>query len=446
MPSQYNAQLDSWLLNILDISDDIRPNIAKYEFVFRDGAILDNMGNSARVIKFKTYWFGTQANLDVVQRSPTYLQHKAFLADITDSTKAYHTLTHPKYGVIKGQIGNSIGIYHDDTQNYVTIDIEFIEDGIILNGSKINNFAIDKAVNTSQLSLLNGQLAKTSSTLTSSGLSEVLGKAIDFSKTIQSQLSGISTKALNFCKEADKVTGTISSFLNNVTQPINTLTNAVNYASDVPSKIVQTVQKACDRIIANEQAISKAPATAVNNMVSSVQSLATSITGSLTSGNQYNTLWSNVILSIGAGAVAQASAAAMMQDQTNRENQKAIESLKTFDDNGQRISSTVSVIDTMSQTDLENMLYVQRGLAQDAIEVDRDQPDLKNQCSLLIRFLDSIKLLKTQIVTMKVTNMPIHTLCLQLGLSYQAADRILKLNPQITNPTFVDGVIKVYTQ
>ena len=41
---------------------------------------------------------------------------------------------------------------------------------------------------------------------------------------------------------------------------------------------------------------------------------------------------------------------------------------------------------------------------------------------------------------------PLHVICMQLKLPYQYAERILAINPQIENPSYVEGVINVYSR
>jgi prophage DNA circulation protein len=71
--------------------------------------------------------------------------------------------------------------------------------------------------------------------------------------------------------------------------------------------------------------------------------------------------------------------------------------------------------------------------------------ELVTMASTLALFVDTIKLKKRTVTTVTVNDMPLQVLLLQLGLPYNAFDRVLALNPQITCPSFITGDVKVYT-
>jgi hypothetical protein len=108
----FTAMLDYWTLNILDISDS---------------AELQDIGARARYIRFRSYWFNNIAE----GTTTTYEQHFDFVnwlglsqRDASGQVKKL-TFIHPKYGTIIGYVEN-FTIVHDDTQDYCSIDIDFV--------------------------------------------------------------------------------------------------------------------------------------------------------------------------------------------------------------------------------------------------------------------------------------------------------------------------------
>ena len=80
---KFEAKLDDFVLEMENIEDSIEKAIAKYEFPFRDGALLEDMGQKARVIKLRCYWY-----------EETYEVHKDFIKHL-DKTKVFELL-HPQ--------------------------------------------------------------------------------------------------------------------------------------------------------------------------------------------------------------------------------------------------------------------------------------------------------------------------------------------------------------
>jgi hypothetical protein len=108
----------------------------------------------------------------------------------------------------------------------------------------------------------------------------------------------------------------------------------------------------------------------------------------------------------------------------------------------------------MTANDLEAFLYIIRDSNETlikgdetlGIDEDRDNPYLSLMSNALSTYVNTVKLNRLQQKAMVVNNIPIHMLCMNLGLSYQAAGRILGLNKQITNPTFMNGTVQVYVK
>jgi prophage DNA circulation protein len=152
-------------------------------------------------------------------------------------------------------------------------------------------------------------------------------------------------------------------------------------------------------------------------------------------------------LTVVAGSVAWQAGLLFAADEINRAAAARLEQTQSFDVKGNRVNSVIAP-DVMSVNDIESILYTTRQLIQRAILVNReaneDTTDLANMAAALVTFVNSIKLTRRLIKTITVSNIPMHVLATQLGLDYNAADRVLKLNPQIKCPNFCEGELQVY--
>jgi prophage DNA circulation protein len=450
MPSPYKVKLDSYLLNILDITDSIAPAIASHEFLGLDGAFLQNMGNRPRTIRFKCYFFGTASAAAISnpnEKQPYYENHRGFLNQITDSS-IDHVFIHPKYGTVSGVVTNTT-ITHDDTQQYVAIDIELTEQGIKGKSTGRKDFDVDLATQQQYLKQINNQLGAASGNIQQSGFATMLGQVVDKAQPITNQLKGLSNKARGYAKEVDRVVGIVNTFASQITQPISSLEATINYANDVPSTIIQSVQRCSERIQAMTALTATSPVRLIRatNQASDdlCASLTTGVSNSTTgAGNQYTQFFVNIIRGHMAGRTAYQLGIMFKQDQNNRSQQQQRDKLRSFDVNGTRTVTGTSP-DTMSRQEIEEALAAVRLAIQTAITADRDSAqDLKDLANTLVIYADQVKLLSQQITTLTVSNQPMHVICMALGQTYQTAERFLKLNPQIKNPNFVDGTISVY--
>jgi hypothetical protein len=154
---RYEARIDDFNLEMETIEDTIEKSLAKYEFPFRDGALIEDMGQKARVIKIRCYWY-----------EETYETHKDFVKHL--EKKDPFELLHPKYGLMKGSI-DSIVIRHSDLKKTAEVDITFTE-GLITKGAAepkyVNKGAVDWGV---EDDFATGQASSSRSLETTSGTS-----------------------------------------------------------------------------------------------------------------------------------------------------------------------------------------------------------------------------------------------------------------------------------
>jgi hypothetical protein len=98
----------------------------------------------------------------------------------------------------------------------------------------------------------------------------------------------------------------------------------------------------------------------------------------------------------------------------------------------------------MSINDLEAILYIVRDMIQKVVEIDRDNTNLVKMASDIKTWVNTQRLNKYSVKNILVNSLPMHQLCVQLGLSYQEAERLYNLNPTALNPNFTSGSVSVY--
>ena len=431
----FTAKLDDWDINILDISDTVNMAIAKHEFVNTDGAYIQHMGNRPREVSFRTYWFGIAAPAE--SSKATYTNHFYFLNAMSDSSIS-HTLVHPKYGVIEGYV-ESLNMIHDDTQDYVVIDVKFIQKDIQVLELVPPDTIID--METLEAQALNNSLRNASRMMQAGGASSLLGRSIDFSQTIASQVNNVSQDLRTFCNELDSNIDNFDTFLNDVTAPLNSINASVAFIADIPSKFIGSIVNACDRLVTSLAAISNLPVQFINNMTLGLDNLYSTM--SFAPGSSNAQFFQTSFRNVACAKILGMASSLLQTDEDSRSASAAKESKPSFDIYGNRINQ-VYFNPFMSTNDLESVLILVRKYSQKTLVMDRMNTDAKTMSVALLQYVNDIKLKRMTVKTMTISNMSIFSLLQLLGLPYQAADRVLALNPAVKQPNFVQGPTRVY--
>jgi prophage DNA circulation protein len=428
----FTAMLDYWTLNILDISDTISRSIVRHEFLDTDGAELQDIGARARYIRFRSYWFNNIAE----GTTTTYEQHFDFVnwlglsqRDASGQVKKL-TFIHPKYGTIIGYVEN-FTIVHDDTQDYCSIDIDFVEHGLKDASNPPSKTWLE--LNTDQVKLLNDTITYAGVSLKGLGFGSVIGRTLNEAiKKVQQISEAVSVATRTFVDEVDKNLTAINGFLSFVPDIANTVDNAVSWGSDIPSAILRPMNNAVNRIYTSLENISNSPLLFVNNAIIQLESLSNTITG--TNANFFKTQ----LASIGAGSLLERAARLL----TNDQNKTNTMTTSGFDINGLKISPVT--IGAMSRQDIESMMQSLQVYTQYTLILNRQNPALRKMMADLNNYVNYRKMSRLSVKEIYVSNQPMHCLLLSLGQSYQLADAYLSMNSLIKNPAYVEGKVKVY--
>jgi prophage DNA circulation protein len=443
MAQIYKATLDGYDLQVMSITDSIPQAITRHRFIDTDGAFLVNSGLNERTVKFKAFFFGEDKTT-----SATYQNHFDFLT-VINNTGDLHDLIHPIYGKMQGYVEASEP-YTDDTQQAVVIDITFIEHGIKDSGALLSVMAIDLVLQAQQVSQLNSEIKKTTGQISASGFGAVVGKAVDFTKKLSNQFSNVNRATRNYIAAVDTAVSVFDQFMSTISEPAKTITNAVNFATDLPSRLLTSINSCLYRIIGAQNAVINSPQQIVNGIVTGVNTIHRTLQN-LPLAYHFQAR----LRAVAAGHIAATAGILLQADEQARKTALSAELTPSFDEAGNRIGRS-QIAPYMSVNDLESIAYQVRHAIQDILELDtvglilgesgRDNPDLITMAASIQDFINMVKLQRYKIVNMSVNNIPIHLLCLKIGLPYNAADRILKINPQIKCPNFIEGNIKIYAR
>lgn len=436
MPSTFTCRLGKYLLNILDITDTWQQNYAQYEFVGADGGILDPLGLRPRTFRFRTYFFGNTSGPAKNRLYPTYANHYQFLEDMLDPAKK-HAFTHPQYGQFKVRVP-SIQVTHNDTHNYVEIELELIEDGLKTEFRAISQIGVDLNGRRLMAATLNGELSKMSQTMSASQLGDYSSKFIDVLSSITSQVKNVSSKVRGVMKQIDSAISVCDNFITSIEQPLNSVVSSVQYAASIPSKMIGSVQSVSDRMVAVAKSVSQSPL----QMVESCRMSLDNLKDTIEPGTWRDTFVQQIRV-VGAATVGRALADAFAEDERKRRGQNVRSQTSQFDVNGRRVGSSEVTYDFLTVDDIERSLYQARLIAQEALDNDRDNQPIRDMMEALVRHVDDIKLKKQRLKTITVTDMPMHLLMHTLGQTYGMAEITAKVN-SIPCPNFVNGSVKVY--
>lgn len=425
MADTYKAELDGYSLDIETIEDSFEKSIAEYEFPYKDGALLEDMGQKARTIKIRCYFYGED-----------YLTHLEFLNHL--EKKEAFELLHPKYGLLNGSV-KSVSVKHDDRTETAEIDISFVEN---LRGDKDPNLRYRQGdINSTTEDLFEqGQIEQmdefsqdTIDELGAAGM-EILNKTLDFSLGVLEQFQDVSGAVRNYIKSVDTYVSGLESILNDIANPANSIISTIDYGVNLPGRVISAVAKTVERYAILYDSLRTAPTRFINSLSDGCKSLE----------NAFSSFSKHTkIASVQRCALE--SSYFYKADELKRLILRKSEKAKSFDALGNYIKSeTIEPI--MAVNELEQTLADVREYLQDAIDSARQMQSLKDLAEGLLAYVNSIKIERDKIIKVSIDNpLPLHLVCLKYGLSYNYAERIHSIN-KIRNPNFMSGDISIYAR
>lgn len=430
-------------LDIQDIGDSFPNALAVHEFPFLAGAMLQNMGAKGRQIKFRAFFIGT-----------AYANHEVLL-NILKSLKAKE-LIHPKYGVIKGDIAQ-IDVRHTNYINTAEVDISFYE-GLI----KSEPVAADGVPGSVEDAFLDGQDEAAdaleddiSGDLESEGTG-ICRQTLDASKGILEQFTGLTSKARAYVGQVETSVRTLESTLTSITSPANSIISTVTYAANLPGRVVGAAARCVERYAESYTTLRSFPRQFTSSLrqgllqleqsFSSFQSKAPAGSARAVTETAAMAATARQINFAASQRLALEAAYAFQTDQQARQEGKRNEDQRSFDNLGNYLNPTVPDR-FMNAPEIEAVLAEVMTAAQRSVEADRSQASIKKATAALVDHAWKIKLEMERIYAVEIDNMiPVHLLCLKYGLPYNAAERVLAINPGVKHPNFISGTVNIYAQ
>jgi len=495
MPEKYKATLEGIDLEIQDITDSFKKSIAKHDFPFLDGARLEDMGQTAHVIRFRCFFYEENYDMheDVIQ-----------LLELQDLLELHH----PKHGIIKGSI-ESLDIHHNsEFLKTAEVDIGFVEQ---LRGevSLIENLTdIGPIIESTFINAKIEQMKELSTDvygILGEDALEILNVELDPDLGFVDQFTSIVGKPRMFLNQIDSMIGTAKAALNTITNPIRSLLTTYDYLYNtgshmlfnMSSYMMDVISDTVERYSLSHNSRKIAPVRFTESFIEDVKTFK-DVTLPQTANHEMKQAAIDVFKKHVQIIMAQQAALDLgyiyAADEKVRQIQKRIEKNKSFDVLGrfqkpdtitpQVIGGTYDISSAplgsatpeeykvsslITIDEIERALTNVRTEIQVSVEGAREnivlpvlppsavgegiskiEPQIIEQMKELARQLflhaNEIKLEREKIMKVEVENeSPLHLICLKYGLDYNAADRIHAIN-NIENPNFTKGNIGIYAR
>jgi len=442
MTSKESAKLDNVPLHVEFFEDSFERAIAVHEHSRANGATTQDLGAKARRIKFRCYFWDAE-----------YSRHADLVAAITVSNGSkMHELVHESYGLVKGRVA-SVNVRNDERNQTAEIDIEFIEDLLdnMLSVRQVGDVR-DQAEAAFTVGQAQQMLQAADDLIASIGTeaNQIIGATLDPALSLVAQFASLSVGARAVLGVLDTALAEIDAIAATSTIPTSALVSTIDYGSTLPGKIVETAANAAARQVQSMQELAGSPAAFVNNLASTFDAAE-----QLYNDDVYPVLKHIKLANV--QALALECAYRYSEDEGRRGQVRQMEAAPSFDWSGTYVGTPVSA-SVMTVDDLEATLKAVNQRVQSALSPRTEVGDvwsfaesarmvaaLKEMSRTLLDHVQIVKLERERIVERDYSvEMPLHLVCLREGLPHNYAERVLALNPQVRNPTFANGALKVY--
>ncbi len=415
MSDSYIPRINNYFINILadpGITDGREQEISVHEIPFSQRNILTNTGKKTEEITFTCVFQdnppitpGQSGTLGVF---PTYDNHYAFLQLIDSGV--FLEFVHPTYGSYDGYIKNYSTLRRDE-QRYIEIEISFLREI----SDVVTTFRFDPVESTAVG-------FRDTTTLNQLNLTTIIQ---------DNPLSSFKTRLNNFIAD-------LESFFSGVSSAIDSIINTVDYFETLAGRVISAINETVDRMVDGLISLANTASAFINNLVATARAIKAKF---LTLAGE-PTIESILFTNLASARISYEASVKYKDDDTEREKALINVGKRTFDDNG-RYLGTQETITVMSINELEQTSQDVRSLTDEAVQDDRDNRAIINQARVIQQYIDEIKLERDQIITVQTNTTSLFELMKQYGISYQRADENLALNPDVQNPNFISGFIRL---
>lgn len=434
MSDIYTAMLDDIVLDVETIEDSFSKSLAKYEFPYRDGALLEDMGQRARSVTIRCYFYG-----------PMYAQHGTLLNHL--KSRNLFELRHPKYKLLKGSV-ETVSVRHDDRTETAEIDITFVENlrapettlSSDPSSEQENGFGKGQQ---QQMDKFAGDAGGT----LGAQAGQVLNRGLDPAQRIFPQFQDLTGTARDYVAQVDAYVGVFEHTLSDIASPANSLLATIDYGTTLPGRVIGAAAGVMERYALFYGSLKSAPTRFIQSFLDGVKEFRESLPRSSKNRVKQSAI-DSLQKHIGIAAaqrVALEIAYLYKEDEDRREKARRAENRRSFDSKGNYIKAEVAE-PIMTINDIEKTLADVRGAIQSAVDSAREMDSLKLMARQLLFHVNTIKLEREKIVIVELNSeMPLHLVCLKYGLPYNYAERIHAINIA-GNPNFLSGKVNIYAR
>jgi len=431
-----DAYINGLRVQCESLEDGFSKAVAKYEFPLRDGALLDDMGQKARTVRLRCYFFGG-----------TYEAHTTLLAMLYD--RQAFEMEHPVYGLTKGSV-ETVSVRHDDRERTAEIDIAFVEGGLDKAVSVRTAPANTETDYVSGVSSARDDYTNSIGTALGASAGAVLAQEIDPATDILKQYSGLGSKAREYVRVVDTAVRQIEATISSVATPANALVSTIEFAEDLPGRVIGAVANVAARYSELFDTLKDAPERFIQSFSDAMNGLINELSGGSdgdrVTGAEATAAADDVAHAARTVATLEAGLQAgylFEADEQQRQALRRIEGAAAFDAGGRYLNPDPAGT-VMTVGEIETVLYTVRKMASGAIEDRRPGGELKTMVDRLTAHVNEVKLERDRIISVALdSTLPLHLVCLIHGMDYHAAERLLAINT-VPQPNFTTGSINVY--
>jgi prophage DNA circulation protein len=431
-----DGRLDDITLEMETIDDRFPKVIAEFKYPFMDGSDLEDMGQDTHLVTIRCFFW------DAGETSHTTYDNHINLVNAL-AKKSDWTLFHPKYGEMKGKV-RDVFVRHDDRIRHAEVDITFLEQmrGVIAAGPITD---VEAAMEGNYLASVDEQYDELAEDMIGLGIDPEL--VIDPERTVLEQISGVSLPVREVAKEIDVYLAAFRATAGLVAQPTNSLVATITFLDTIPGVVLEAITKCVERVARLYDGNLDSPARYMASLDAALLSLGSSAAIFSNSKTKQAIRTRAVIakhLAISsAQRLAMESAYCYAVDEQSRQAVRRAEKAKNFDIMGNYTAMPMPYI--MNVRDLESSLATIRTRLQSGVDTARVMQSLKDMALELLRHVSGVKLERERIISIHSVNpLPLHLICLKYGLDYNCAERIVTINRDMFNPSFVQGDCWIY--
>lgn len=405
-------------IDVMDVTDSWSHAIGRHEFVGRNGAELEWLGAHPGEFRVRA----------VFQGPDDLAKYVALMRVLRKGASV--EFEHPVHGRIDALVG---AITNKMDRRIDTAEVEFsiIEDQL---DAEIvyKPHAQDVAIACSQAAIDNGVCPDIWKPVSPAKLPNI--DLQDPSWITKLAALGLGNKISSYVRSLAAGLGTIAALRVGLTAPVAAAFNALQFASDMPGQVAFQVAEFLELFASARLSNAPDPVLSCQRLVADLRDLHRVFQGT--------SLESSVRV-LGSLQGARSAALAMAADENNLRAQVASEQSVAFDLRGNRIGASLTTMPATADQ-VGRLVSATRQLLSDALPYTSAPDPLKEFALALHRqYRDRLVSFETLREITVVQPTPLHLICLQYGLPYAMAERIVRLNG-IKNPSFVEGRIRIY--